>query len=64
MDADDAIRSASVHALASAGLALELIVVSMLLIVIGIVSDIPLLRSTLPWLGAARFLSLSAAGLL
>lgn len=55
MDADDAIRSASIHALAGAGLALELIVVALLLIATGIASDLPLLRSTLPWLGAACF---------
>jgi len=55
VDADDAIRAASIHALAGAGLALELIVVSVLLAVIGIVSDIALLRLTLPWLGAACF---------
>lgn len=55
VEADDAIRSASVHALAGAGLALELIVVSVLLAVIGVVSAIPLLRATLPWLAVACF---------
>lgn len=55
LEADDAIRSASIHALAGAGLALELIVVSGLLVAIGLVSEIQLLRSTLPWLGAGCF---------
>lgn len=55
VDADDAIRSASVHALAGAGLALELIVSSVVLVVIGVVSTILLLRATLPWLAAGCF---------
>lgn len=55
VEADDAIRSASVHALAGAGLALELVVTSVLLAVIGMASDIDVLRWTLPWLAAACF---------
>lgn len=58
VDADDAIRSASVHALAGAGIALELLISSVVILAIGVISDIRLVRWTLPWvavicLGAA-----------
>jgi hypothetical protein len=53
--ADDAIRSASVHALAGAGIALELLIISVEIAGIGFVSDIQVLRWTLPWVGLACF---------
>ena len=53
--ADDAIRSASVHALAGAGIALQLLVVAVEIAGIGFVSDIQVLRWTLPWIGLACF---------
>ncbi len=53
--ADDAIRSASVHALAGAGIALELLIVSVELTAIGLVSDIQVLRWTLPLIGLLAF---------
>jgi hypothetical protein len=51
VEADDAIRSASVHALAGAGIALQLVIVSVEIMGIGIVSDLQILRWTLPWIG-------------
>lgn len=50
LDADDAVRSASVHALAGAGIALELLIVSVEILGIGVVSDIQVVRWTLPWI--------------
>jgi hypothetical protein len=55
--ADDAVRSASVHALAGAGIALELLIVAVELGGIGFVSDIQVLRWTLPWLGMGCFVA-------
>ena len=55
LEADDAIRSASVRALAGAGIALELIILSVHLVEIGTASTIQLLRWSLPWLGAGCF---------
>ena len=51
VEADDAIRSASVHALAGAGIALQLVIVSVEIMGIGMVSDLQILRWTLPWIG-------------
>lgn len=59
--ADDAVRSASLHALAGAGIALELVIVSVEIAAIGSVSDVQLLRWTLPWIALACFLSSLAA---
>lgn len=59
--ADDAVRSASVHALAGAGLAIELVIVSVELAAIATVSDIQILRWTLPWFALVTFLSSLAA---
>lgn len=53
--ADDAIRAASVRALAGAGIALELIILCVHVVEIGTASSIPLLRWSLPWVGAACF---------
>ena len=55
VQADDAVRSASVHALAGAGIALELLIVSVQLVNLAVVSDVQLLRWTLPWLGLICF---------
>jgi hypothetical protein len=55
MNADDAIRSASVHALAGAGIALELLIVSGQLINLAVVSDVQLLRWSLPALAILSF---------
>lgn len=54
--ADDAIRSASVHALAGAGIALELLIVAVEVGNLGFVSDVQFLRWTLPWIGLVCFL--------
>lgn len=56
IEADDAIRSASVRALAGAGIALELLVLSIHVVEIGTASDAQLLRWTLPWVGGSCFL--------
>jgi hypothetical protein len=55
--ADDAIRSASVHALAGAGIALELLIVAVEIGNLGFVSDVQVLRWTLPWIGLVCFLA-------
>jgi hypothetical protein len=55
VNADDAIRSASVHALAGAGIALELLIVSGQLINLAVVSTLDLLRWTLPVLAILSF---------
>lgn len=55
--ADDAIRSASVHALAGAGIALELLIVAVEIGNLGFVSDVQMLRWTLPWIGLVCFLA-------
>jgi hypothetical protein len=55
--ADDAIRSASVHALAGAGIALELLIVAVEIGNMGFISDIQILRWTLPWIGLVCFLA-------
>jgi hypothetical protein len=55
VNADDAIRSASVHALAGAGIALELLLVSAQLINLAVVSNVQLLRWTLPALALLSF---------
>jgi len=55
VNADDAIRSASVHALAGAGIALELLIVSVQLINLGVVSNLQLLRWILPALSLISF---------
>jgi hypothetical protein len=55
VNADDAIRSASVHALAGAGIALELLIVSGQLINLAVVSNVDLLRWTLPVLAVLSF---------
>ena len=55
VNADDAIRSASVHALAGAGIALELLIVSAQLLNLAVVSDLQLLRWTLPALALISF---------
>lgn len=59
--ADDAVRSVSVHALAGAGIALELVIVSVELAAIATVSDIQILRWTVPWIALVTFLSALAA---
>lgn len=48
--ADDAVRSASVHALAGAGIALEILIACVGVFGIGIISDIRGVRWTLPWI--------------
>jgi hypothetical protein len=53
--ADDAIRSESVHALAGAGIALELIMASVHVAGIAVESEIQLLRWTLPWIALVCF---------
>ena len=53
VDADDAIRSLSVHALAGAGIALELMMVGGAIFAISFVTDVQILRWTFPWLGVA-----------
>lgn len=53
VQADDAVRSASLHALAGAGIALELIIVAVEIAAIGAISNIQLLRWVLPWIGLA-----------
>jgi hypothetical protein len=55
VNADDAIRSASVHALAGAGIALELLLISAQLINLAVVSNLQLLRWTLPALALLSF---------
>jgi hypothetical protein len=55
VNADDAIRSASVHALAGAGIALELLIVSGQLLNLAVVSNLQLLRWTLPALALLSF---------
>jgi hypothetical protein len=55
VNADDAIRSASVHALAGAGIALELLIVSGQLLNLAVVSNLQLLRWTLPALALLAF---------
>jgi hypothetical protein len=50
VQADDAVRSASLYALAGAGVALELLIISVQLFGIAVISDIQLLRWTLPWI--------------
>jgi hypothetical protein len=55
VNADDAIRSASVHALAGAGIALELLIVSGQLLNLAVVSNLQLLRWTLPVLALLSF---------
>jgi hypothetical protein len=55
--ADDAVRSASVHALAGAGIAIELLIVAVELAGIGFVSDIQILRWTVPWLALGCFVA-------
>lgn len=55
VQADDAVRSASLHALAGAGIALELLIVSVQLLGIATISDIQLLRWTLPWVSLGCF---------
>jgi hypothetical protein len=50
LHADDAVRSASVHALAGAGIALELAIISVEVFGIGTIIDIQLLRWTFPWI--------------
>jgi hypothetical protein len=55
IDADDAIRSASVHALAGAGIALELLIVSGQLINLAVVSELELLRWAFPALALLSF---------
>jgi hypothetical protein len=55
VNADDAIRSASVHALAGAGIAFELLIVSGQLINLAVVSTLDLLRWTLPVLAILSF---------
>ncbi|MFN2490582.1 MAG: hypothetical protein ABR529_12780 [Actinomycetota bacterium] len=57
VQADDAVRSASLHALAGAGIALELLIVSVELLGSATVSDIQLLRWTLPWIALVCFVS-------
>ena len=51
--ADDAIRSASVHTVVGAGLALLLLVVGNQFLQVGVSTDPQLLRWTLPWVGIA-----------
>ena len=51
--ADDAIRSASLHALAGAGLALEFMLLSGFVFAIGLMVDVQIMRWTLPWLSIA-----------
>ncbi|MBA3551289.1 MAG: hypothetical protein H0W27_00255 [Actinobacteria bacterium] len=53
VQADDAVRSASLHALAGAGIALELIIVGAEIAAVGTIIDIQLLRWVLPWIGLA-----------
>lgn len=53
--ADDAVRSASVHALAGAGIALELLIAAVEILGIGVTSDTRLLRWTLPWISVICF---------
>lgn len=48
--ADDAIRSASVHALAGAGIGLQLLLLGDILHSIGFSTDVQVLRWTLPWM--------------
>ena len=55
VDADDAIRSASVHALSGAGIALELLIVSGQLLNLAVVSNLQPLRWTLPALALLSF---------
>ena len=55
VQADNAIRSASVHALAGAGIALELIMASVHIFGIGAVSEVQLVRWTLPWIALVCF---------
>ena len=55
VQADNAIRSASVHTLAGAGIALELIMASVHIFGIGVVSDVQLMRWTFPWIALACF---------
>jgi hypothetical protein len=55
VNADDAIRSASVHALAGAGIALESLIVSGQLINLAVVSNLQLLRWILPALALLSF---------
>jgi hypothetical protein len=55
VNADDAIRSASVHALAGAGIALELLIVSGQFINLAVVSTLELLRWTFPVLALLSF---------
>jgi hypothetical protein len=50
---DDAIRSASMHAAAGAGIGVTLLSLAGLIWVVGVTSDIQLLRWTFPFLGAA-----------
>ena len=49
--ADDAIRSASVHALAGAGIALLLVILGVELVAIASISETEAVRSILPWAG-------------
>ena len=53
VEADDAVRSLSLHALAGAGIALELMLVGGGIFAISFVTDVQILRWTLPWLGVA-----------
>jgi hypothetical protein len=55
MRADDAVRSASVHALAGAGIALELLIASVEILGLAVTSDTRLLRWTLPWISVICF---------
>ena len=55
VNADDAIRSASVHALAGAGIALEWLLISGQLVNLAVVSTLDLLRWTLPVLAVVSF---------
>lgn len=55
VQADNAIRSASVHALAGAGIALERIFASVHIFGIGAVSEVQLVRWTLPWIALGCF---------
>lgn len=55
VQADDAVRSASVHALAGAGIALELLIAALQILGIGVASDTRLLRWTLPWISVICF---------
>lgn len=57
VQADDAIRSASVRALAGAGIALELVIGSVHIFGIAVVSDVQLLRWALPWIALVCFVA-------